>query len=115
MKLRTIATLAAVSCAGPALAGTVGAGPGGTGSLLVGSVVSTQSMSKAVDKSPLPGTVGTVVLDTTQSASLAAYLQKQPGTTVNGNLITAPTTFADGTAGNINLNTDSGELILTRI
>lgn len=114
MKFQTLAILAVFGFSGATLAGTVGAGPGGTGSLEVGSIISSLSHSRAEGNSPRPGLVGRVTLETAQTASLAAYLKSQPGTVVNGDIITAPTVFADGTSGQVTLNTATGEFTLTR-
>lgn len=98
-----------------AQAGQIGAGPGGTGSQVVGSVISADSASEAAYNSHSPGLIGSVILSGDQVNLLAASLKSQSGTTVNGNLIIAPTVFADSTNGTVTLNTDTGVLTLTRV
>jgi len=59
--------------------------------------------------------MGKVILDKDQVASVATYLQAQAGTVTNGDLISAPAVFQDGTLGQIDLNTATGELTMTRV
>src|SRR3989442_1133804 len=96
------AAFLAMAPIGAAWAGTVGVGP--TGSLIVGSTVIPPSQMGAVAKTPAPGEVGTIALTVDQARAIAAYL-KDKGGTVNGSVITATMTFADGTPGQISLDT----------
>lgn len=114
MKIHTLSILAALALATTAQAGQVGAGPGGTASTTVGSIVSSVTQAQASSGTPQPGIVGSVTLPTNQVASIAAYLQGQQGAVVSGNTITVPTTFADNTRGTVSIDTGTGVLTLTR-
>lgn len=122
MKTYTIcASLLAALLAGAAQAGKTGAGPAASAGPGVGSIVTPGSHelldTEARDergKRVLPGNGGSVVLAGDQLVATIDRLRAFEGAKVSGAMISAPTVLADGTPGVIALNTQSGELRVTR-
>lgn len=113
----SIAFLAGLLVSGAAFAGSQGAGPAGTGSTTTGSVVSPQAPVNSDTRTGRivrPGVTGAVVLTAAQSNALATALTAIPGSVTSEGSVTAPTTFKDGTAGTIKLDTRTGGLTLQR-
>lgn len=110
-----------VLVAGAAHAGKTGAGPAAAAGPGVGSIV-TPGSHELLNTEPrnergtriLPGNGGSVVLAGEQLVATIDRLRAFEGAKVSGATISAPTVLADGTPAVIALNTQSGELRVTR-
>ena len=110
-----------LALAGAAHAGSTGAGPAGSAASASGSIVTPGSPTILNGPSKderneriLPGSGGRVRLSGEQLAQAAEVLRRFEGASVSGALIRAPTVLADGTVAVIALNTETGELRVTR-
>jgi hypothetical protein len=120
--IKISAALLAALLAGAAQAGDSGAGPAASGGPGVGSIITPGSHellnTKAKDergKRVLPGNGGSVVLSGEQLVATIDRLRAFEGAKVTGAVIRAPAVLADGTSASIALNTQTGELVVTRI
>lgn len=116
MKTHTIsAALLTALLAGAAHAGDSAVAPGVGATVTPGSheLLDTEARD-ARGKRVLPGNSGSVVLSGDQLVAAIDRLRAFEGAKVLGALISAPTVLADGTAAVIALNTQSGELRVTR-
>jgi hypothetical protein len=119
--IRLLAAVLPLVAAEAVHAGSTGAGPAGSATPAVGSIVvpgshallDTAARDDSRDR-VLPGNGGVVVLTGDQIASTAAALRGFNGATVQGDLLRAPTVLADGTPAVIALNTRTGRLSVTR-
>lgn len=119
--IKISAALLAALLAGAAQAGDSAAGPAAGASSGVGSIITPGSHellnTKARDvrgKRVRPGDGGSVVLSGEQLVAAIDRLRAFEGAKVAGSMISAPTVLADGTPAVISLNTQSGELLVTR-
>ena len=120
-RLPAILPILCLALAGTAHAGSTGAGPMGSAASASGSIVTPGSPTILNGPSKderneriLPGSGGSVRLSSEQVAQTAELLRRFEGATVSGTLIKAPTVLADGTVAVIALNTETGELLVTR-
>jgi hypothetical protein len=112
--IRLLAAVLPLVAAEAVHAGSTGAGPAGSATPAVGSIVvpgshallDTAARDDSRDR-VLPG-------NGDQIASTAAALRGFNGATVQGDLLRAPTVLADGTPAVIALNTRTGRLSVTR-
>jgi hypothetical protein len=122
MKLsHSIFPILGLALAGAAHAGSTGAGPIGSAASASGSIVTPGSPTMLNGPSKderneriVPGSGGSVRLSAEQVAQTAEVLRRFEGASVSGAVIKAPTVLADGTVAVIALNTETGELLVTR-
>lgn len=115
------AAILAAFLAGNAKAGDSAAGPAAAGGPGVGSIV-TPGSHELLNTEPrdgrgkriLPGNGGSVVLGGEQLVATIDRLRAFEGAKVEGAVIRAPAVLADGTPAVVSLNTQSGELTVTR-
>jgi hypothetical protein len=120
-RISAILSLLALVVSGAVSAGKTPAGPVAGGSTGNGSVAMTESdqvlgvpdEDEDGDRVPV-GDVGKVILSAEQLAGAIAALKGFEGATTEGAFIRATTVLADGTSATVALNTETGELTITR-
>jgi hypothetical protein len=118
---KAIVLASLLASVGVAQAGSVGAGPAVSGSTAVGAIIN-PAPSATLDTPPrdpagevvLPGTTGTVQLDSAQIQPAADFMRSAEGVNIAGNLLELGTVLEDGGAATIILNTETGELTVKR-